>query len=416
MFRILVIPILISSLSFSQSHNVKLDSLTTLNLNEGLGIVSMKNKPKENLKLPQTKSSNIFFINHFYSWNTSNDHITSIMVEKFEEYELLYVDKNNNEDLTDDGAPLKFSKSENELVYEVRCEQDQNQILRQVFFRKPILSDKQVKPFLDDAGNLVDGWAIAFNKIPGSMETRAGNFYFDDRLTLKRGEVILHGRPIMIGLFDFTNNGAFDDIHDLILIDNNLDGNLNAFDFEEAYQINEVVSIGGESYHLSDIDKYGNSFQLTRTHESPTKYYVEYMMSQSHALETETQEMPSQIFTTIDGEKIDLTTYVSGYILLNFWGEWCSPCVSEIPELIKIQENLGEKVKIISFLYTKNIENAKKMIIGKNMNWPHIILDEELKNEFRIKSFPTNILVNGAKKIHERRNIITFRMIKNIVN
>ena len=338
------------------------------------------------------------------------------MVVKLDDCEVLYVDKNNNEDLTDDGLPLRFYKNQNELVYEVQCEPDRNQILRQVFVRNPELMGTRLKPLLDAEGNLMDNWAIAFNKIRCSMETRRGNFYFDDRLTLKRGEIIFDGKPMSVGLFDFTNNGSFIDESDLVLIDYNLDGNLNTFDFKEAYQIKDVISIGRQRYRLSNIDKYGGDFELSPTKEERTNYFFEYMASQASEGKTEITKIPTHVFTAINGEKVDLSAYSSSYLVLNFWGEWCAPCVAEIDELVEVEENLGESVKIISFLYTKNIENAKKMIRKKNMKWPQIILDEKLKDEFRIMGFPTNIILNMDKRVHERKGAVTYKMIRQIVN
>lgn len=53
---------------------------------------------------------------------------------------------------------------------------------------------------------------------------------------------------------------------------------------------------------------------------------------------------PNFYWQTPDGEEANLYSLLKDKIILvNFWATWCGPCVKEIPDLIKLKEELGGK-------------------------------------------------------------------------
>ncbi len=53
---------------------------------------------------------------------------------------------------------------------------------------------------------------------------------------------------------------------------------------------------------------------------------------------------PNFYWQTPDGEEANLYSLLKDKIILvNFWATWCGPCVKEIPDLIKLKEEFGEK-------------------------------------------------------------------------
>jgi thiol-disulfide isomerase/thioredoxin len=45
----------------------------------------------------------------------------------------------------------------------------------------------------------------------------------------------------------------------------------------------------------------------------------------------------------LDGKTLKLEQYQGKAIIVNIWGTWCGPCRMEIPELMKMKEEFGDK-------------------------------------------------------------------------
>lgn len=58
----------------------------------------------------------------------------------------------------------------------------------------------------------------------------------------------------------------------------------------------------------------------------------------------------SKEFSLLSGEQKNLSDYEGSWLVVNFWAEWCPPCLEEIPELnLLAQENGDVQVLGVSF-------------------------------------------------------------------
>ncbi len=66
-------------------------------------------------------------------------------------------------------------------------------------------------------------------------------------------------------------------------------------------------------------------------------------------------DRPAQIgtqapdFTITDGQKtVTLSQFRGKPVVLNFWATWCPPCIEEVPSIVALQKDMGNKVVVLA--------------------------------------------------------------------
>lgn len=423
-----LIPFCLITLIQAQIIDVNLSGRTVTDDN-GFHLVAFYDEPIESLILPEIEIDGLKFFDLFYSRDIDDDEIISVIVLKSENHDLLYIDINNDEDLTNDNSPFVFPLDENEFTFDIVSPKDPEQFVRLQLRRRLIFSDEKKQNIIDslfyyDNGDLKTNIYLPFSMKSPSFKGLSGTYYFDDRMTLGRGEIYLSRDTIKVGLFDLTNNGLFNDVGDhegdVLIIDLNKDGYLSYSNSSEVFSLDETFEINNNNYKLSSIDPYGRFFTLILTDSPPDFRFLKALSNSksdpSASVEFNLDESFWEYnFTNLGDQTIKAHSLRNEFILLNFWGEWCKPCIYEIPELLEI--NKQKKITIISFLKTNNLADAKKIIQDEELDWYHLKLNTEIETKFNIIGYPTNILVSRDGQILFVKNQINrFDVLKFLEN
>ncbi len=104
----------------------------------------------------------------------------------------------------------------------------------------------------------------------------------------------------------------------------------------------------------------------------------------------------SSQFETISGQKQQLSDYSGKWVLMNFWAEWCRPCLEEIPilnELNQRQSSLNLAVFGVSYDKISNDEIVN--IIAKyDIQYPILATDPQPLLPFKLPNkLPASILI-----------------------
>ena len=128
---------------------------------------------------------------------------------------------------------------------------------------------------------------------------------------------------------------------------------------------------------------------------------------------TEGFYLPKFKAITLDYKEFDIKDYPDRYILFDFWGTWCEPCIKLIPELKQLHEDYKDKKFIIvSVAYDRDVDKVKEFTKKENMDWVHLFVSSNrddknsLVKKLKVRSFPTTILVEPNKKIIARNKSI----------
>ena len=112
----------------------------------------------------------------------------------------------------------------------------------------------------------------------------------------------------------------------------------------------------------------------------------------------------------LTGKDVSLGDYKGKVVLVNFWATWCIPCLSEIPELITMQEKYGPKGFVILGLAMDEegksvvapwVEKQRFDVNGQKlpMNYPILLANDDAANKFGgLIGYPTSVLITRDGK------------------
>jgi thiol-disulfide isomerase/thioredoxin len=393
----------VAEILYSQVYRVPLDMLTTLD-DIDVHVVACTSHPAKPVRLPIAELTGQRFIRLFSTWDETEDPDVVVMIQTKASGDLLYIDRNTNNDLTDDGPPVLFPWGQDSIVFDLTSRSDAHQHVRLLLSRKMQYSklfrelpDSSKVQFLDEQGILNPRFARIWF-VPGEVTIGApGTFYFDDRVTVRRGSFVVKGKAHAIGLFDWTNNGLYNDRGDVLLLDPRGEG-LLSYNSPSVVALDDVFRIDGVNFRLRALDPYGTWVELEQTTARPTHHHAARLDSVALA-SAETLSIKGEVWnlvaTTIDSNTVQLKSFRGKYLLLNFWGEWCGPCLREIPALVHAADTYADstRIQVLSFLEAKDLPKARNIIRDSGVRWPQLFLDKKAREVFPVRAFPTNILV-----------------------
>jgi thiol-disulfide isomerase/thioredoxin len=106
---------------------------------------------------------------------------------------------------------------------------------------------------------------------------------------------------------------------------------------------------------------------------------------------------------SIEGKKISIFDKKDKNKLyfLNFWATWCTPCLKEIPDLIKLKKKFKSEIKIF---FISVDANPKKVVpkFLKKYNFENLVIynDEKLviAEDLGVRIMPTTLIINSDIK------------------
>ncbi len=109
----------------------------------------------------------------------------------------------------------------------------------------------------------------------------------------------------------------------------------------------------------------------------------------------------------IDGSAFSLKDLKGNYVLLDFWGSWCGPCLREAEDLVKLQRRYegkqfkdGNGFQMLSVALERNDKNWKKVSDRFGFNWKYQIVDiskivatSDIGSSFGVSDIPAKFLI-----------------------
>lgn len=101
--------------------------------------------------------------------------------------------------------------------------------------------------------------------------------------------------------------------------------------------------------------------------------------------------------TSLDNETFDYKQYKGKWVLIDFWGTWCKPCVEELPRLQKFYNDFAltkQKELVVLTVACHDQESKVTDFMAKNgYKFPVAMADTTVEKLFRINEYPTKVLI-----------------------
>jgi thiol-disulfide isomerase/thioredoxin len=117
-----------------------------------------------------------------------------------------------------------------------------------------------------------------------------------------------------------------------------------------------------------------------------------------------------------DGSMVRLNDMLKGkYVLIDFWGSWCVPCIASFPKIQEFYEMVYHRKDVavigIALDYARDLEKVKKLIADKGLKWPNYWNEyKDIKRhafphaKLHMNQFPTYMIVDKTGKIVYQSN------------
>ena len=301
------------------------------------------------------------------------DSIITVILDESKQTSLLYIDKNNNEDLTDDDEP---AWDEDKPLYRMKT------VLIEVSYK-------------EKNANKTVPYPVVFYRYKNRFE----NAVIAYRDGFRKGTIALEDTTYKVALLDDDLNGLFDELgKGTIIIDRNSDDVLDGSDdSDECFPLNAHFMIGQTAYKVKFISPSGDHLVLAETdtmvvHPTPLN-----------------EEMSAPDFKTTDfsGTTIQLSDFRNKVVLIDFWATWCKPWEHELVDLQRTYHRYHVRgFEIIGMNLDYDLDLMQAFIEKNKIHWPQITTGEgwdmPFVDLFHVRFLPKRFLI-------DRKGIIRYK-------
>lgn len=112
-------------------------------------------------------------------------------------------------------------------------------------------------------------------------------------------------------------------------------------------------------------------------------------------------EAPDFTLNDIYGKPLSLSSLRGKYVIIDFWGSWCTWCIKGFPEMKNYYNKYKGKFEILGVDCNDTEQKWKDAVKKYELPWLHVYnpRDSKVLEEYGIEGFPTKIIVGPDGKI-----------------
>ena len=109
----------------------------------------------------------------------------------------------------------------------------------------------------------------------------------------------------------------------------------------------------------------------------------------------------------INGKEFTLSSLRGKWVVLDFWGSWCGPCMRGVPMMKRYYDRYHSNMEIVGIACNDKQEQWRKAVAKKEMTWINIFHDEDIlpansiMMNYAVTSFPTKVIITPEGRLHK---------------
>jgi cytochrome c biogenesis protein CcmG/thiol:disulfide interchange protein DsbE len=106
----------------------------------------------------------------------------------------------------------------------------------------------------------------------------------------------------------------------------------------------------------------------------------------------------------LDGNVVATAAWHGKVTLLNFWATWCGPCRAEIPTLILLQKEFGDRLQVIGIAVDEDSpEEVRQFVRKMGINYRIVMGTPQLQAQYGgIAALPTSFVADSEGRIVQK--------------
>lgn len=110
---------------------------------------------------------------------------------------------------------------------------------------------------------------------------------------------------------------------------------------------------------------------------------------------------PVPPFTATDkeGRLVNIAMYKGKYVVLDFWGSWCKPCIDGFPLMKTYQAKFKDQCVFIGIACNDEYANWQKALQNHNPAWQQVLNQEhrdDIAARYNVEAYPTKIIIDPS--------------------
>ncbi len=100
------------------------------------------------------------------------------------------------------------------------------------------------------------------------------------------------------------------------------------------------------------------------------------------------------------GATFDIDDHRGSWVVVNFFGTWCPPCVAEHPDLVELEAWGAERgdVQLVSVVFNDAPDRVARFFEERGGTWP-VIDNPTVAIDYRVSQIPETFLVSPAGQV-----------------